>query len=103
MNRKIPVTAGAACLMIIILILPAGSSGQVNPDASETCKKMYSYISSLGGSENRVLAGQNCYHGNQIYDYGYEELIEGHHKSTGKHPALLAVDIVKLYFVVWHN
>jgi mannan endo-1,4-beta-mannosidase len=92
MNCKIPVTAGAACLMMMFLLLPAASNGQVNPNASETCKKVYSYISGLGGDENRVLAGQNCYHGNQISDYGYEELVEGLYKSTGKYPSLLAVD-----------
>jgi hypothetical protein len=92
MNCKKTITAGAACLLMIFLLLPAGSSGQVNPNASEICKKVYSYISSLGGFENRVLAGQNCYHENQIYDYGYEELYEGLYKSTGKYPSLLAVD-----------
>jgi mannan endo-1,4-beta-mannosidase len=68
------------------------SSAQVNPDATENCKKVYAYIKSLGGSENRVLVGQNCYHGNQIYDYGYKELFEGLYHSTGKWASLLAVD-----------
>lgn len=80
-------------IAICILILIAGFvGGQVNPNATKDCKAVYGYINNLGGKEKRVLVGQNCYHGNQIYEYGYEELYEGLYKSTGKYPAILAVD-----------
>jgi mannan endo-1,4-beta-mannosidase len=77
-----------ACLLMFSTIV----SAQVNPNATENCRKVYAYLNTPGGPENRVLAGQNCYHGNQIYDYGYKELFEGLFNLTGKWASLLAVD-----------
>lgn len=79
-------------LFIFFLMYSIALNGQVNPDATENCKKVYACISSPGGQENRVLVGQNCYHGNQIYDYGYEELFEGLYHLTGKRASVLSVD-----------
>ncbi len=76
----------------MLFLITCVAVGQVNPNATQNCKAVYNYIKNLGGKENRVLVGQNCYHGNQIDEYGYGELYEGLQKSAGKYPSMLAVD-----------
>lgn len=57
-----------------------------NPDASEETKRLYSYLCDIYGS--RILSGQTCDQG----PYGREmQVIK---KTTGKMPAVLAMDFI---------
>lgn len=57
-----------------------------NPDASEETKRLYSYLCDIYGS--KILSGQTCDQG----PYGKE--IQVIKKTTGKMPAVLAMDFI---------
>lgn len=84
--------ARVSVFVVSFLFLSNIALGQVNKNATQNCKNVYNYINSLEGESNRVLVGQNCYHGNQIYDYGYTKLFKDLYDKTGKWASLLSVD-----------
>jgi len=68
-----------------------------NPDANESAKKVLKYIAWLSTDDfDGVIAGQNCYHGNQIcsndYLEGFNKLVANLYKETGKWVGIIGID-----------
>jgi mannan endo-1,4-beta-mannosidase len=82
-------------------IQPGGSSGEnpegipgiaVNPNANDDVKKVLKYLMSLPErSENRVISGQNCCHGNEIVRC-FDAYVEHLYERTGYWPGMIGVD-----------
>jgi mannan endo-1,4-beta-mannosidase len=68
-----------------------------NPAASQTVKNVLNYLADLSSDHfNGVIAGQNCYHGDQItagnYLNGYNTLVTDLYNQTGKYPGMIGLD-----------
>lgn len=64
----------------------------VNKNASEETIKVLQYLSRLTDNKSlRVISGQNCGHGNEIYR-NFQEHIATLHRNTGYWPGLIGVD-----------
>ncbi len=68
-----------------------------NPNALETTKAVLRYIAYLCDEPfNGVLSGQSCGHTVNIYKpddmMGYAKMIENLYQTTGKYPAIIALD-----------
>ncbi len=75
-----------------------------NPNASEDVKAVLKYLAALSSTdEGRAIAGQNCFHGDEITDAspmkGYAKLMVELFKKTGHYAAMVSVDYeyMKLY------
>jgi len=64
----------------------------VNQHASEDVNKILKYLSSLNGkSENKIISGQNCCHGNEITRC-YGAFVEELYNETEYWPGMIGVD-----------
>jgi len=64
----------------------------INPDANDDVNKVLKYLYSLPEkSENKIISGQNCCHGNEITRC-YDAYVEKLHDETGSWPGMIGVD-----------
>ncbi|MBN1440682.1 MAG: hypothetical protein JW929_14850 [Anaerolineales bacterium] len=68
-----------------------------DPDSTENARRILEYLGGLSTTDGgRAIAGQNCYHGNEIApereENGYENLVVALHEQTGKWVGLVGVD-----------
>ncbi len=76
---------------------PIEYSAPANPQANSDVQSVLRYITALSNNTtDGVIAGQNCYHGDEItsehYLDGYNSMIAALHSDTGKYPGLIGVD-----------
>lgn len=71
----------------------AAAMGPANPDASESARKVLSWIAGLPQrTDNRVISGQHLSHGIRYAATGYAEYVEALHAATGKWVAMVGAD-----------
>lgn len=64
----------------------------VNPNAHEDVNKLLMYLHALSNkSDQKVISGQNCCHGNEITRC-YGDYVEALYESTGYWPGMIGVD-----------
>ena len=100
-----PISMLAICSILFLAgVLPLASLAETgpspvpsNPNATPEVKAVLRYLADLPNrTENRVLSGQNCGHGDELADpngyNAYEHYIEGLYQKTGKYVAILSID-----------
>lgn len=59
-------------------------------------EKILAYITDLSNGNatdyKGTVSGQNCYHGNQIAEFGFDDMIEGLHSKTGEWVGMIGID-----------
>jgi mannan endo-1,4-beta-mannosidase len=90
-------------LILIFSLLEFASIGQttpVNPNSTKATRDVLTYLWNLSyGTTPGVIVGQNCNHGNEITQYGYQQYVQNLADNTGKYVGMIGVDyeFMKVY------
>lgn len=81
-------------LLAAVSARPVGGIEPTSQDISTAAQEVLAYLERLAAeTPTRMLIGQNLGHGSRSSRRGYRELVESLVEETGKHPALLGVDL----------